>query len=188
MRAAYLKRGSITYCGHCRPPDNREAKVRICRYCEYSEWDKVAKDWICSQGVDPTTIMDKCDAYYCGAYDKVSGVNNRASKCYICGTPIYSHGVDTPIYCKEHRAYAEQDSQALNDIPYEILFSLIAGIFLRARDDYIYNADNQRRDAEIFLKGDWAQELSIQGFDVKKVFESLDEVIDELRQTDRDTE
>lgn len=188
VRAAYLKRGTVTHCGYCVPPMKYKAKTRVCRYCEYSTWDSKKNEWICGQGRDPTAVGDKCDAYYCGAYDKVSGVKNRESKCFICGAPIYSHGTDTPIYCKEHKAYAEQDNDALNDIPYEILFTLITGIFLRARDDYIYNADNQRSDAEVFLKGNWAQELSVHGFDTSKLFETLNEVMDEFRETDSDTE
>lgn len=190
VEASQLKRGSVTHCGYCDPLTWREKMMqKDCRWCKYSQWNKGAKEWECSKGIDPTSFTDNCSEYWCGEYDKISGVNNRKSKCYICGAPTYSHGTDTPIYCEKHRAYARQDSEALENAPYELLFSLIAGIFLRAREDYIYNSDNQRKDAEVFFQGDWAQELSLQGFDAKKALEVLNEEIkDATRRIDEDTE
>ena len=56
-----------------------------------------------------------------------------------------------------------------------MLFSLIAAIFRQARTDYLTNLDGQRSDAEVFLRGEWAQDLSLDGYDVERLFQILDE-------------
>ena len=101
--------------------------------------------------------------------------------CFICGRPIYTRGRNVPLYCHEHRAYVEEDNKLIETAPKELLFGLIAGIFLRAKDDYIYNTDGAGKDAEIFFKSEWAQELSAEGFNVESLLEILDkERADEL--------
>lgn len=152
-----------------------KAKNRQCRYCEFSRWDDSIEDWHCSKGQDVSAVEDLCKKFWCAPYDKVTGVKCKEGVCFICGKPVYAHSNNVPIYCYEHRAYAKRDQQILDEAPKELLFSLIAGIFLRAREDYLTNAQNQRSDAEVFLKGIWAQNLSIEGFDVDALFEILDE-------------
>ena len=175
VRAAYLKRGTATYCGYCDPPEWLGAENRICRHCEFSEWDDERNDWGCTKGQDASIVGMRCPEYYCNAYDKISGANCHEGHCIVCGAPIYSYNREMPIYCYKHRDHAKKDTDIINEAPHELLFSLIAGIFLRAREDYIENADNQRTDAEVFLKGNWAQELSLQGFDAEKLMEQLQE-------------
>lgn len=183
--ASYLKRGSVTSCGKCTPYARREAKMRECRYCKYSKWNEKLGDWDCIKGKDPTTATPQCKGFWCDMYDKVSGVKNRESKCFICGSPIYSHGRATPLYCEKHRAHADIDNKIIKEAPYELMFELMAGIFARARDDYLYNADNQRSRAESFLKSEWAQELSVEGFDADTLLEQLDEeMLDAISRTD----
>ena len=159
----------------------------LCRHCEYSSWNGEEKKWDCEKGVD-TNKKTECDKFYCCSNDKITGVKHRESKCYICGKPVYSHSIETPIYCDEHRAHVKDDDKTIAEAPAELLFLLIAGIFLRARDDYIYNTDNKAYDAEVFLRGDWAQELSIKGFDAEKVLQNYDEEINAIRRADKDTE
>ena len=175
VRSTYLKRGQVTYCGECTPPVTVKAKNRKCRYCEFSRWNGSTDDWHCTKGKDVSTIEDLCDKFWCAPLDKLTGVKTKEGVCYICGKPVYAHSNNVPIYCYEHRAYAERDQKILDEAPKELLFSLIAGIFLRAREDYVTNANNQRSDAEVFFKGAWAQNLSVDGFDVGKLFEILDE-------------
>lgn len=99
-------------------------------------------------------------------------------RCIICGREIRSSDYrDVPIYCKEHRAYADKDDEILQNAPMELLFSLIAGIFIRARTDYITNDDGQRSDAEVFLRSVWAQDLSLSVFDADELLERMDEDI-----------
>lgn len=111
----------------------------------------------------------------------------RRTTCLICGKAISAPDYrDVPIYCEEHRAYADKDNKILDEAPMELLFSLITGIFWRAREDYLIDVDGQREDAEIFLRSSWAQDLSLAGFDVEELFESLnEEMADETRRTEK---
>ena len=177
VRSTYLKRGQVTYCGECMPPDWLNAKNRKCRYCEFSTWNKKTADWQCSKGKDVSKVESVCPEFWCAPLDKMTGVKTKEGACFICGKPVYAHSNNVPIYCYEHRANVEQDQRILDEAPKELVFSLIAGIFLRAREDYLTNADNQRNDAEVFLKGVWAQNLSLNGFDAVKLLEMLDEKI-----------
>lgn len=189
VRAADLKRGAVTHCGKCSRFARSEAKSRLCRFCKYSEWGEKLGEWNCRKHIDPTKITLECKGFWCGEYDKVSKIKNRESQCIICGEPIYSHGKATPIYCEKHRAHADLDDKIIKEAPLELLFMLTAGIFARARDDYIFNADNQRKSAELFLRSDWAQELSVKGFDVDKIFELLDEeMLDAISGTGEDND
>ena len=168
-KAFGLKYGRIRYCGYCaRPP----RPVKICRHCEFSEWTDNA--WYCSKRDAVTDGVNKCSDYWCAPIDKVTGAKCREGKCFICGKPVYAHSGETPLYCYEHRAHADMDDKIFDEAPRELLFTLIAGIFLRAREDYIKDMDGQRTDAEVFLRGNWAQMLSVDGFDAEKVLEMLD--------------
>jgi len=143
---------------------------RICQNCEWSE--KLDFGWKCQHGRDTTNLRRKCDGFWCAPIDKVAGTHHRESTCLICGKPIYSKTMaETPIYCYEHRAYAKADDKIIEEAPMELLFVLIAEIFQRAKDDYINNTDGQRSDAEVFMRGSWAQELSYEGFDAEAVLE-----------------
>lgn len=175
VRTAYLKRGDVTYCGHCTPPPWLEAKYRKCRYCEYSEWDKERGDWNCSEGKDTSAVKNKCDAFYCAPRDKILNTKMRESPCYICGKPVYAHSRHVPLYCKEHRKYADLDNKIIHEAPEELMHDLTVAIFLRAREDYINNCENQRSDAEVFLRGQWAQKLSLDHYDADKLMKLLDE-------------
>lgn len=159
----------------------------LCRHCEYSSWNDEQSKWDCKYGID-TKKKTECAKFYCCSNDKITGVQHRQSKCYICGKPVYSHTAETPIYCDEHRAYTDMDTKIIEEAPAELLFLLIAGIFLRARDDYIYNTDNKGSDAEVFFRGNWAQELSIRGFDAEKVLQNYNDKINADKRTDEDTE
>lgn len=161
----------------------------LCSHCEFSSWDGNTEQFSCSKSLIPSKRRTECDEYICCAVDKVNGIRSKESKCFICGKTIYSRGREMPAYCEKHRAYADKDSKCLETAPKELLFSLIAGIFLRAREDYIYNTDGRRKDAEIFLRSEWAQELSQCGFDVEKLMDLLDrEKADELERTREDSE
>ena len=175
VRSIYLKRGQTTYCGQCKPPEWLGAKNRICRFCEYSKLNEERQDWDCTKGRDATIVKNKCDAYWCSPKDKLLGTDNNRSVCFVCGKTVYGHGRDVPLYCEEHRAHAKHDDEVFNKAPKELLFSLVAGIFLRAREDYLTNTEGQRSDAAVFLKGQWAQSLSVDGYDADALMRLLDE-------------
>ena len=100
-------------------------------------------------------------------------------RCIICGKETSSADYrDAPIYCEEHRAYADMDDEIIQNAPIELLFVLITGIFFRARLDYLTDSDGQRIDAEQFLRSAWAQELSLSHFDVEELLDRLDEEIE----------
>lgn len=182
----YLRRGQRTYCGKCEAPPWVDAYHRICRRCEWSQWDGERVEWSCSHGCDTTLAKMKCDGYWCSSHDKISGVEHRKGVCLICGKPVYGYKQEAPIYCFEHRANSIRDSECVEQAPIELLFCLIQGIFERARIDYMTNEDGQRGDAEMFFRGQWAQELSLSEFDANEVLKLMDEEIaDEL---DRDRE
>lgn len=167
--------------------ERRRVNAVSCRWCEYSS--RVLGEWVCSQGVDPLKLKGECKEFYCGERDKINGNLNRKSRCFVCGRPVYSHGIETSIYCKEHKHYADKDNAVFDDVPPELLYPLISGIFIRAREDYIFNADGKRSDAEVFLRSQWAQDLSVAGFNVDEVFATLEmEMADEARGTDKDSE
>ena len=149
----------------------------ICAYCKFGTWDSEKGILGCRKDMKPTRCKLECDGHVCAERDMVDGTRSKRSKCFICGKPIYSRGRDVPVYCEEHRAYSERDSQLLERAPRELLFSLVSAIFLRAREDYIFNTDGKRNDAEVFLRSAWAQELSLQGFDVETLMEQLNEEI-----------
>ena len=175
VRASRLKRGEVMFCGAFDPPEKEAAKYRKCRYCEYSTWDDALYDWQCSKGKDTSVVKNRCSEYWCAPIDKLLGTTNQMSTCFICGKPVYAHGRNVPLYCKDHRAKAKEDDALFENAPKELLFSLIAGIFLRAREDYLTNADGQRSDAEVFLRGVWAQTLSLGGFDADRLLQMLNE-------------
>lgn len=110
------------------------------------------------------------------------------SWCYICGTPIESEGRDTPIYCEKHRHYVKYDDLILRNLSLNDTFGICAAILQRARDDYIYDADGQRSDAEVFLRGNWAQIITNGTLDAELVIAELDRRIDELNRTGNNTE
>lgn len=99
------------------------------------------------------------------------------SRCVICGKKI-SRKNRSYAYCEEHRASAKADDKILDEMPYELMFALIAGIFERAREDYMTDSDGKRTDAEVFFKGDWAQTLSLSAFDPEAVLSEMDEEIE----------
>lgn len=179
VRAEYLKNGRAVYCGECTSPEWLSIGNRICRYCEFSEMNSDHTDWICHKGNDVSVVKNNCSDYWCGKMDKYSNVPNKEGRCLVCGKPIYSHGSEVPIYCLEHRAHLKKDDEVFEKMPRELLFSLIAGIFLRAREDYVTNADNQGSDAEVFLRSEWAQQLSLSSFDADAVIEQMDKEINE---------
>lgn len=176
VRGDYLRRGQRLHCSQCPPLPPSERQIDLCRDCKYSERNK--KGWICEKGLDPTKAERECSGYWCGAIDKLTGVHHRESKCFICGAPIYSNGNDVAIYCEEHREYAERDAKLLREAPTAVLFGLIASIFLRARDDYLFDTDGKRQDAEEFFRSTWAKELSMWEFDADEALRILDEVIE----------
>lgn len=99
-------------------------------------------------------------------------------RCIICGKEVFSSDYrDVPIYCEEHKAYADEDDEILKNAPIELLFSLVASIFTRARADYLTDEDGQRSDAEVFLRSVWAQDLSLSVFDADEVLQRMDEEI-----------
>ena len=176
VRADYLKRGQTTYCGFCGRPTDANLHWQKCKCCLYSELED--NKWKCWWGED-TKDTSKCKHFWGLSHNKLTGAKLKEGKCVICGAPTYNITEDTPIYCMEHRKYAEQDNKILDEAPRELLFSLIAGIFLRARNDYLTNADCQHTDAKVFFKSEWAQELSLSGFDAQLVLDQLDEEIED---------
>lgn len=98
--------------------------------------------------------------------------DNRVT-CLICGKPIKTDDV----YCDEHKDYARRDDKIIQEMPFEILFSLIMGVFTRARQDYMLNPEGQRSDAEWFFRSEWAQELSLSQFDPEEVLKLMDEEV-----------
>lgn len=102
------------------------------------------------------------------------------SVCCICGAQIKSEGRDTPIYCEEHRHYAKQDNEILKNISINDTFGICAAILQRARDDYIFDADGQRSDAEWFFRSKWAQIITNGTLNAELVIAELDRRIDEL--------
>lgn len=177
VRGDYLRRGQRLHCSKCPPLPPSEMQRELCRNCEHSE-RKSRDDWICKKGLDPKKAIGKCAGYWCGAEDKLTGIRHRESKCFICGKPVYSNGNDITLYCEEHREYAERDAQILREAPTEMLFGLIASIFIRARDDYLYDTDGNREDAEEFFRSTWAKELSMWEFNADEALRLLDEVIE----------
>ena len=173
----YLRRGQRTTCGKCKAPPWADAKNRLCRRCEWSVWSEKRGDWDCTHGWDSSLAKNKCDGYWCSSVDKLTGIKNRSSKCIICGKPTYAYKKEAPIYCYEHRIHAAQDRYVIDNMPTELLFCLIQGIFERARIDYLTNEDNQRSDAEAFLKSPWAQALSLSYFDAEEALKQMDEEI-----------
>lgn len=102
----------------------------------------------------------------------MSETTNRMN-CIICGKPVKAEH----LYCDEHRACADADDKIIQDAPMELLFSLIAGIFMRARADYEMNVNGQKKDAEVFFRSEWAQILSVAGFDPDKALKAMDEEV-----------
>ena len=156
----------------------RKAKKNLCKDCVFSKISKDLVHWDCEKGKDTNQVKTYCGSYCCGEYDKTTGTKHRKSKCYICGRPIYSSGNDISLYCLEHKAYAKDDDAVLNNMPNELLLCLIAGIFERARDDYLSNARGARKDAKKFFKSDWAQMLTLEGFDPEELLGQLDAEIE----------
>lgn len=186
VRGDYLKRGQKTSCGNCAPLPWASSQHGICRRCEHSSWNEGGHKWDCAKGLDSTVAMKSCKGYWCGEIDKVTNIRNRKGTCIICGKPVYSYNSDVAIYCEEHKAFAEKDTEIIQNAPKELLFCLVAGIFQRARDDYIYNTDGMRSDARWFLRSQWAQELSLSEFDAEEVLKLLDEEIANESEQDRE--
>ena len=101
--------------------------------------------------------------------------------CCICGKAIESTGREAPIYCERHRQYAKRDSEILQNISLNNAFSIAAAIFQRARDDYILDVENQRSDAEWFLRSNWAQVLTNGELNAELTISELDRRIDGLK-------
>ena len=99
-----------------------------------------------------------------------------------------SEGRDTPIYCGKHRHCIKQDNMILQNISIYDTFSIAAAILQRARDDYIYDADGQRSDAEWFFRSNWAQVITNCELNADYVLAELDRRIDELNRTGINTE
>ena len=153
----------------------RKAKKTLCRNCAFSKIGKDLIHWECEKGKDANAVKDVCKSYCCGEYDKTTGIRHKQSRCYICGRPTYSNGNDVSLYCYMHKTYASKDNLALSNIPNELLLCLVAGIFERARDDYINNTDGAKEDARKFFKSEWAQTLAIEGFDPEELMAMMDE-------------
>lgn len=177
----YLTNGGRTYCGECKAPPWANEKHRLCRKCEWSAWNAKRKDWDCTKGYNASAVKKQCDGYWCSAADKLSGVKHRSSECIICGKPVYAYKGETPIYCYEHRAQSDRDNKILDEAPRELLFCLIQAIFERARDDYLTDAEGQRSDAEVFLRGEWARILAMSDFDADEVIQLMDEELYESK-------
>lgn len=184
----WLRRGQKTYCGRCKAPPWADAQHRLCRICEWSEWDTDRNEWNCSHGYKSAMAKKKCGGYWCSAYDKLNGIKNRKSNCIICGKPVYAHNNDAPIYCYEHRNERMRDQQILDEAPKELLFCLIQGIFERAREDYMTNTEGQKSDAEVFFRGEWAQILSMSEFDADELIKQMDEEISNESGRDREAD
>lgn len=110
------------------------------------------------------------------------------SVCCICGAPIESEGRDTPIYCEEHRRYTQRDDMILQNLSLNDTFSICAAILQRARDDYLFDAEGQRSDAEWFFRSNWAQVITNGTIDAEFVIAELNRRIDELNRVREDTE
>ena len=110
------------------------------------------------------------------------------SECCICGAPIESEGRDTPIYCEEHRHYTQRDDMILQNLSLNDTFSICAAILQRARDDYLFDAEGQRSDAEWFFRSNWAQVITNGTIDAEFVIAELNRRIDELNRVREDTE
>lgn len=177
VRGDYLRRGSRAHCGKCAPPSPTELQRYPCRHCKYSKLTKNGS-WKCSKKLNTVTATFACSGYVCGREDKVTHIKHREIPCLICGKPVYQYGNNTAIYCEEHRERAEEDSRILREAPMSVLFGVIAGIFLRARDDYMLGTGGYKKDAEQFLRSTWAKELSNWEFDADKTLKILDEVIE----------
>ena len=95
--------------------------------------------------------------------------------CIVCGKEIVTPHREVPIYCDEHRAYTKLDDKIIREAPMERLYILIYAIFIRARIDYMTDADGQAKDAEEFLRSDWAQKLSLSSYDAEELIQRLDE-------------
>lgn len=171
----YLRRGQRTFCGKCEAPPWISVPHRLCRRCEFSELDQSMGNWKCKHGYDSTLAKVKCAGYWCSSHDKLTGVEHRKSVCLICGKPVYGYKQEAPIYCFEHRDHSLRDSKCIEEASIELLFCLIQGIFEQARKDYMTNEDGQRGDAEVFFRGQWAQELSLSEFDAEDVIGRMDE-------------
>lgn len=177
VRSDYLRRGQKLHCRECPPPPKSEIHDKLCRNCEHSKRNNRG-GWICAKELDPEDAIENCAGYWCGEKDKVTGVKHRKGTCFICGKPVYSNNNNIAVYCEEHKAYAEIDSKMINEAPMELLFGIIASIFIRARDDYLFNTDGNREDAEKFFRSQWAKELSLWSFDADEAIAMLDEVIE----------
>lgn len=101
--------------------------------------------------------------------------NTNRSKCAICGRPINRPNRSWLAYCLDHKAYAELDDKVLDDMPFELMLDLIMGVFQRAREDYMYDIDGKRSDAEVFFRSEWAQLLSLSRFDPEDVLKQMEE-------------
>lgn len=112
----------------------------------------------------------------------------RTTECYICGEEIKYRSRNAPIYCPRHRSEAKRDSQIIKHINLEKTFEIVAAILHRAKEDYITNDDNQRSDAEVFFKSNWAQIMTNGALVPELVFEELDRRIYELDQIREDIE
>lgn len=96
-------------------------------------------------------------------------------RCIVCGKQLSDPYF---AYCSEHRHLAYKDDKILQEAPMELLFSLIASIFVRARIDYMLDTEGQKSDAEVFFRSPWAQSLSLSQFDPEKVLKEMDEEIE----------
>ena len=67
-------------------------------------------------------------------------------------------------------------------------FSICAAILQRARDDYLFDAEGQRSDAEWFFRSNWAQVITNGTIDAEFVITELNRRIDELNRVREDTE
>lgn len=104
------------------------------------------------------------------------------SRCCVCGKPIRNKGRDTPIYCEEHRDHALRDRAILQSLTLEDTFRIIYAALIRARDDYVLNADNKRKDAARFFRSNWAQILTNGELDPDAVFKELDRYVYEFEE------
>lgn len=176
VRGDYLRQGIKLHCAECPPPPMPIHYDKICRDCEHSRYNDDGS-FECVKGKDPNKAEKECSGYWCGETDKITGVKHRESKCFICGKPVYSNGNNVTLYCEEHKEFARLDEKILDEAPMELLFMLVAGVFQRARDDYLFDTDGKRNDAEEFLKSEWAKELTLWDFDAEETLKVLDEVI-----------
>lgn len=110
-------------------------------------------------------------------------LRRKECQCFICGESI-SYGRDAPAYCERHKDHAKQDDRAIQNMDFDATIRIVCAIFERAREDYIFNIEGQRSDAEVFFRSNWAQVLTNGALHPEAVIRELDRCRYELGQLD----